>query len=90
MPTKHPRKMVTMTPDVEEAVSNLRRHGYRASLGELVKLGAEAKLTQLDQGDRPDAKTLEMRQRFLDLSGKPGVFDLDVALAVREEAWARD
>lgn len=90
MPTKHPRRSVTYTPDLQEAVANLERHGFRGTLGELLKLGAVTKLTELEQGNQaPDEETLKQRRRFLDLSGKPGLFDLDVAQSVREDGWDR-
>lgn len=74
MPTKHKRHAITETPPVKEALDALRAevNGERIDLGELVMLGAEAKLARLRMAEGHTDKKLQqlaekIRRRELDV-----------------------
>ncbi|MBA3304938.1 MAG: hypothetical protein H0U25_03315 [Thermoleophilaceae bacterium] len=74
MPTKHRRHAITETPRVKEALDPLRAelNGERLDLGELVVLGAQAKLADLRVAQEDRIAKLErlaekIRRRELDV-----------------------
>jgi hypothetical protein len=81
--------MLTITPDIAEAVSNLRARGYRASLGELVKLGAESKLVELDQLGDDDVERSRRRMEFLDKVATGKLLDITAGDEAHEQGWGR-
>ena len=89
MPTKHRRHAITETPRVKEALDPLRQelNAERLDLGELVVLGAEAKLAHL-RAERPGE-----RAKLEQLAGMIRNKQLDVDLAAAEEVrrtgWSR-
>jgi hypothetical protein len=89
MPTKRRRHAITETPPIEAALDELRRElgSDQVQLGELVVLGARAKLERI-RGDR-DA-TAGLRRRLADRvrTGSLPV-DRDAADEVRRSGWAR-
>lgn len=89
MPTNHRRHAVTETPRVQAALDELRRElgTDRVELGELVVLGAGAKLASL-RATRTD--TVKRRARLADRvrARRLGV-DIDAADEVRARGWAR-
>ena len=89
IPTKHPRHAITETPPVRAALDELRGElgAERVELGELVILGANAKLAQL-RAERADVA--ERRKALADRI-RAGALDLDVEAAdeVRRSGWAR-
>jgi hypothetical protein len=89
IPTKHPRHAITETPRVRAALDELRGElGHqRVELGELVILGANAKLEQLRAertgvAERRRALAEQIRRRALPL-------DVEAADAARRSGWAR-
>lgn len=92
MPTKHHRHAITETPRVKRALDPLRQRldasaGERLDLGELVILGAEAKLAALDE---ELAKTSAARLWLADRirSGQP-LADPEAAEKVKRRGWSR-
>ncbi len=89
MPTKHRRHAITETPRVQRALEPLRERleGERLDLGELVILGAEAKLAALDE---EEAETEAARSWLAGriLTGEP-LADPDAAAEVRRRGWSR-
>lgn len=89
IPTKHPRHAITETPPVRAALDELRGElgERRPDLGELVILGANAKLAQL-RAERTDVAT---RRRALADRIRRGDLPVDVEAAdeVRRSGWAR-
>lgn len=89
MPTKRRRHAITETPPVEAALDELRRElgTDRVELGELVVLGAAAKLAEIRAGhDREQAlrRRLAQRVRSRDLP-----VDVRAADDVRRSGWSR-
>jgi hypothetical protein len=89
MPTKYRRRAVTETPPVKAALGRLQLElrSDRVDLGELIVLGAEAKVEALraDGEDRAaKLRRLADRIRARDL----GV-DLEAAEEVRRKGWVR-
>lgn len=89
MPTKRRRHAITETPPVERALEPLRDRlaDERIDWGELVILGAQAKLARLD-AER--AETLGARNWLAERirEGDPLV-DPDAAAEVRLRGWTR-
>jgi hypothetical protein len=89
VPTKHRRRAITETPPVKTALARLHAEfgGGRIDLGELVVLGADAKLTAL-RAEREDRaaglRRLADRIRSRDLR-----MDLEAAEEVRATGWVR-
>src|SRR3954447_3421734 len=87
IPTKHPRHAITETPPVRAALDELRGElgDSRVDLGELVILGAQAKLaTVRAESGVERRKALAERIRRHDLSA-----DVEAAEAVRRSGWNR-
>jgi hypothetical protein len=89
VPTKRRRHAITETPAVQAALDELRQElgTDRVELGELVVLGAGAKLTALRSQHNEDMerrRRLAARIRSRDLRGDP-----DAADEVRASGWAR-
>ncbi len=89
MPTTRRRHAVTETPPVQAALDELRRElgTDRVELGELVVLGAGAKLARL-RAEREDGAAL--RGRLADrVRGRATRVDRRAADEVRHSGWAR-
>jgi hypothetical protein len=89
MPTTRRRHAITETPPVQAALDALRGElgTDRVELGELVVLGAEAKLASL-RADRDDEA--ELRRRLADRVRSRSVpVDVDAAEQARRTGWAR-
>lgn len=89
IPTKHPRHAITETPPVRAALDELRDElgERRPDLGELVILGANAKLAQV-RAERNDVAT--RRRALADRIRRRDVpLDVDAADEVRRSGWAR-
>jgi hypothetical protein len=89
MPTKRRRHAITETPPVQAALDELRAElgAERLELGELVVLGARAKLTAVRaerSGNEALRRRLAHRVRSRELSA-----DVEAADAVRRSGWAR-
>jgi hypothetical protein len=89
MPTRRRRHAVTETPPVQAALDELRTElgTDRIDLGELVVLGAGAKLAAVRAG-RDDAVSRRRRLAARVRSRRVGI-DLDAAETVRVAGWAR-
>jgi len=89
MPTTRRRHAITETPAVQAALDELRDElgTDRVELGELVVLGANAKLAAL-RGERDADAALRRRLADRVRSGDTGV-DIDAADEVRVSGWAR-
>lgn len=89
MPTKHRRRAVTETPSVQAALEELQGElgERRIELGELIVLGAEARLSAL-RAERDSG--VELRRRLADRirSGDLPV-SREAADEVRRSGWAR-
>ncbi len=89
MPTNRRRHAVTETPSVQAALDELRRElgTDRIELGELVVLGADAKLAAL-RAERAETAALRTRLAHRVRSRDTGA-DVDAADEVRASGWAR-
>lgn len=89
MPTTRRRHAITETPPVQAALDELRRElgSDRLELGELVVLGAGAKLAKL-RAERDDAAALRRRLADRVRAGTTPV-DRRAAEEVRRSGWAR-
>src|ERR1700733_13536679 len=87
MPTRYPRHSVTETPPVHEALSELRRHGERIRLGELVILGARARLRELQAERDEETRKLELRRDLVRRLRTGKGLDAAAAYEVREHGW---
>lgn len=89
MPTKHRRRAITETPSVQAALEELQNElgSDRIELGELVELGAGAKLTAL-RAEREDGEAL--RRRLADrVRSRQLPVSQEAADEVRASGWAR-
>lgn len=89
MPTKHPRHAITETPRLKKVLDRLREESGQVRLdwGELVALGATAKLKDLRK-DRDEAAALR-RKAADQIRNGTGDTDLEAAKEVRSTGWAR-
>jgi hypothetical protein len=89
VPTNRRRHALTETPPVQAALDELRRElgTDRIELGELVVLGADAKLAAL-RAERGDTVALRSRLASRVRSRRIGA-DADAADEVRTGGWAR-
>lgn len=89
MPTKHRRRAITETPSVRAALEKLQNElgSERIELGELVMLGADAKLAAL-RAERKGGEAL--RRRLGDrVRSRQLPVSRDAAEEVRASGWAR-
>jgi hypothetical protein len=89
MPTKRRRHAITETPPVEAALDELRRElgTDHLELGELVVLGAAAKLASIHAERDGDAR---LRRRLADrVRSRSLPVDADAADVVRRTGWVR-
>ena len=89
MPTKHRRRAITETPSVQAALEELQSElgDDRIELGELVVLGAGAKLAAL-RAEREGGAGL--RQRLADrVRARNLPVSIEAAEEVRASGWAR-
>lgn len=89
MPTKHRRHAITETPSVQAALDELREElgDSRLELGELVILGARAKVAQL-RAQHDD--TVGRRRQLADRIRRREIpADRTAADEVRRAGWAR-
>jgi hypothetical protein len=89
MPTKRRRHAITETPPVQAALDELRRElgTDRVELGELVVLGAGAKLASIRAEREGEAA---LRRRLADrVRSRSASVDVDAAEHVRRAGWAR-
>ena len=89
MPTKHRRHAITETPDVKEALDELRTElgSERLPLAEVVILGARQKAAQI-RCERQDVSAARARLAQRVVTGETGI-DLGAADEVRRNGWAR-
>jgi hypothetical protein len=90
MPTTRRRHAITETPPVQAALDELRRElgTDRVELGELVVLGAEAKVASLRAAKHRDAA---LRKSLADhIRAGDVLVDQAAADEVRATGWARD
>lgn len=89
MPTSRRRHAITETPPVEAALDELRRElgTDRVELGELVVLGAAAKLASVRAEREGDAR---LRRRLADrVRSRSLPVDVHAAEFARQAGWAR-
>jgi hypothetical protein len=90
MPTTRRRHAITETPPVEAALDGLRRElgTDRVDLGELVVLGAAAKLASIRAGRDNGAR---LRRRLADrVRSRSLPVDVHAAELARHTGWARE
>jgi hypothetical protein len=89
MPTKRRRHAITETPHVEAALDELRRElgTDDVPLGELVVLGARAKVDALRSVREEEAQLLRELAARVRAGDVP--VDLEAADEVRRSGWAR-
>jgi hypothetical protein len=87
VPTHYPRHSITETPPVHEALSELRRRGERVRLGELVILGARARLRELQAERDEETRKLELRRDLVRRLRTGEGLDAVAAYEVREHGW---
>ncbi|MGH3560304.1 MAG: hypothetical protein ACRDTN_00420 [Mycobacterium sp.] len=89
MPTTRRRHAITETPPVQAALDELRRElgTDRVELGELVVLGAAAKLASIRAERDSDAR---LRRRLADrVRSRSLPVDVDAAELARQSGWVR-
>ena len=89
MPTKHRRRAITETPSVRAALEKLQGElgGGRIELGELVILGADAKLAILQAERQVGSK---LRRRLAErIRSKDLPVSIEAADEVRASGWTR-
>lgn len=89
MPTKRRRHAITETPRVRDALDELRRElgGDSVELGELVILGADAKLGALRR--ERDGRAARRRRLADRVRSRSVGAEVTVADEVRSSGWAR-
>jgi hypothetical protein len=90
VPTKRKRHAITETEPVEAALDELREltGSHRLDLGELVVIGANAKVAELT---RANDDALAARKRLADRVRRREILvDIEVADEVRQTGWARE
>ncbi|HEY3830380.1 MAG TPA: hypothetical protein VGL57_14395 [Solirubrobacteraceae bacterium] len=87
MPTRLPRHSITETPPVRDALDELRRHGERVRLGELVIRGAHERLRELEAEHDDEARKRELRLQLVKRLRTGEGLDVDAAYEVRERGW---
>jgi hypothetical protein len=90
VPTKRRRHAVTETPPVRSALDELRNElgGERIQFGELVILGANAKVAEL-RSERDAQAALRRRAADRIRERRPLPIDREAAEEVRRSGWAR-
>jgi hypothetical protein len=87
MPTRHPRRTLTETPPVREALDALRRHGERVHLRDLVIRGAHARLHEIEAESDSEARNAELRRQLVERLRTGKGIDVEAAYEVRERGW---
>ncbi len=87
MPTSHPRHSITETPSVREALDDLRSHGERVRLGELVIRGARERVRELKAERDEEARKRELRLQLVEQLHTGEGLDVEAAYEVHEHGW---
>jgi hypothetical protein len=89
VPTTRKRHMVTETDEVGAALARVRAAdpNGKVNLAELVVLGAERKLEQLQTSPEIEAHQLALRERFLERSRTGEGIDWEAAIYAHEHGW---
>ncbi len=87
MPTRHRRHSITETPRVREALEPLRRRGLKVDLGDLLILGAEQRLRQLEAEQAEEERRRELRLQLIERLRTGEGLDVAAAYEVRETGW---
>jgi hypothetical protein len=87
MPTKHPRHSITETPRLRDKLEPLRRRGARVDFGELVELGAETRLAQLEARETEEQRKARLRRELVEQLRTSEGLDVAAAYEVREHGW---
>lgn len=87
MPTRHPRRSITETPAVRDALAELRRRGHPVRLGELVILGARERLREVEAEADEDARKAKLRRALVERLRTGEGLDAAAAYEVREHGW---
>jgi hypothetical protein len=87
MPTRHRRHSITETPRVREALEPLRRQGLKVDLGDLVVLGAEQRLRQMEAEQVEEERRRELRLQLVEQLRTGEGLDVAAAYEVRETGW---
>ena len=87
MPTTHPRRSITETPSVREALDALRRRGERVRLAELVIRGASERLREIEAERDEETSKAELRRQLVEQLRTGEGLDADAAYEVREHGW---
>ena len=94
MPTKLPRHTITETPPISLALRLVRPlYGREVKksemLGELIALGAKAKLEQTQREEVSEEERRAARVRFAERALTGEGIDFDALREVRETGWVR-
>jgi hypothetical protein len=87
MPTRHRRHSVTETPRVREALEPLRRRGLKVDLADLLVLGAEQRMRQLEAEQAEEERRRELRLQLIERLRTGEGLDVAAAYEVRETGW---
>lgn len=87
MPTRHRRHSITETPRVREALEPLRRRGLKVDLADLLVLGAEQRLQQLEREQADEERRRELRLDLVRRLRTGEGLDVAAAYEVRETGW---
>jgi hypothetical protein len=87
MPTRHRRHSITETPRVRKALEPLRRQGLKVDLGDLVVLGAEQRLRQMEAEQAEEERRRELRLQLVEQLRTGEGLDVAAAYEVRETGW---
>ena len=82
--------MITETDAVQAALDELRAIvGPNIDMAEVVVVGAREQARRLSRGERSDAETMRLRERFLERSLSGDGVDLGALIDVHERGWTR-
>jgi len=87
MPTRHRRHSVAETPRVREALEPLRRRGLKVDLADLLVLGAEQRLRQLEAEQAEEERRRALRLELVEQLRTGEGLDVAAAYEVRETGW---
>jgi hypothetical protein len=80
---------VTVTPQLQQAREQLRRHGVNPSVAELALTGARELLAEAEARDGDQQRRQELRKRLTGRLRSAAALDPEALHEVREHGWTR-
>jgi hypothetical protein len=87
VPTSYPRRSISETPPVREALDALRRRGERFRLSDLIIRGVSDRLREIDAGEDDEALKAELRRQLVAQLHTGEGLDAQAAYEVRDTGW---